>query len=469
MNKVSVLDNFETIAAISTPFGESGIGIVRLSGNNSINILKKIFTTNDYNKFDKIKSHTLHYGFIIDPKKHIEIDEVLISIMKAPKTYTKEDIIEINCHGGWMPLRKTLELVLKNGARLATPGEFTKRAFLNGRIDITQAEAVLEIIRSKNESSLHNSIKRIKGDLKYLICELREKLINIHALVEKEICFNDAEEETNTFLIQKKMNKFKNELGDILNDSWKQSKIINGMKILIIGKANVGKSSLLNCLCNDESSIISDTPGTTRDIVKEEIIINGYYFTVCDSAGIKTPENNVERLCIKKTFKYINKSDIILYLIDADRGIDKRDQLILKNIDNKNILYVINKCDLERCLSDCYKTFINFSNLKSKEWIEISSKTGEGINNLKNKLLNIQKSNENSIREAIMLNERQYCLLKEVNSAIDSAINLIKDKFGLEFISEKIKEGLTNLDLITGNNITEDSINTIFENFCIGK
>ncbi|MGA1823278.1 MAG: tRNA uridine-5-carboxymethylaminomethyl(34) synthesis GTPase MnmE [bacterium] len=461
--------NFDTIAAISTPFGESGIGIVRLSGKNSIDILKKIFTTSTSEKLKKIKSHSLHYGFIIDPFTHIEIDEVLVSVMRAPKTYTKEDIIEINCHGGWLPLKKTLELVLQNGARLATPGEFTKKAFLNGRIDITQAEAVLDIIRSKNEISLYNSIKGIKGNLRFLIYEIRDKLININALIENEISFNDTEEETNASLIKKKLHKLNTEVEAILNDSFKQSKIINGMKILILGKANVGKSSLLNFLCNDESSIISDIPGTTRDIIKEEIIINGYYFTVYDSAGIKIPENDIERLCIKKTFQYINKSDIIIYLIDADRGYEKKDHLILKNIGNENILYVINKCDLKCTLSDCYKTFINFSNCKSMKWFEISSKTGEGISNLKNELSNIQKNNEKNICEAIMLNERQYSLLKGVHGSIDLALDLLNNNFGFEFVSEKIRDGLINLDLITGSNITEDTMNAIFDNFCVGK
>ncbi|MGA1869216.1 MAG: tRNA uridine-5-carboxymethylaminomethyl(34) synthesis GTPase MnmE [bacterium] len=470
MSTGSISDSFETIAAISTPFGESGIGIVRLSGIHSFMIIKKIFVpSNSKSPLIFSKSHTIHHGFIIDPDKHTEIDEVLVTLMKAPKTYTREDIIEINCHGGLLPLRKTLDLALQYGARLAMPGEFTKRAFLNGRIDITQAEAVLDIIRSKNDYFLRNSLKQIKGDLRDLILVLRNKLISIYALVEKKLDFQDDDNEFSLLDISTKLNHFHNELEIILGNSVKQNRLINGMKVVIIGKANVGKSSLLNSLCENDTSIICDIPGTTRDIVKEEVVLKGYFFTICDTAGIKIPENIVERLSIKKTYQYINKSDIVLYLIDTERGINKTDFLILKNIKKKYILYIINKYDLENSLSTCYNTFEKYPEFKSIEWLKISAKTGYGLLNLKKKLISYRKNDEENIQEALMLNERQYFLLKEVRRSIYTTINLLKNNHGLELISESIKEGLKKLDFITGNSISEDTLNNIFKNFCIGK
>ena len=465
-----MINTFDTIAAIATPFGESGIGIVRVSGSNALNILREVFRfSKKEKKISDIGTYTLHHGYIFDKEMQNEIDEVLVSIMKAPKTYTREDIVEINCHGGWLPLKKTFELILTNGGRLAEPGEFTKRALLNGRINIIQAEAVLETIRSKNEKGLSLSIKKIRGELNSTILDLKNNLLAINSYIEKELNFMDNDQDNSDELIKNKLWEFSLKINNLIEDNVKQSKLVRGFNASIVGRTNVGKSTLLNYLCDDELSIVSKIPGTTRDIINEELIIGGYSFKLSDTAGIKIPENKVEQLSIRKAFKKINESDIILYMIDIT-GFNKIDYNILKNIKNNiDIVYIINKSDLTGNLKNCYNSFSAYPDIESKKWLCVSAKTGEGIAKLKNTLKDFHIANESGIRDNVLLNERQYVIFNKIKNIIQTALDLVNNNNLMELVSEEIREALAQLNIITGNILTENTLNDVFQNFCIGK
>jgi tRNA modification GTPase len=314
----------DTIAAISTPLGEGGIGIVRLSGDRAIEIADEIFSSPKGIPLRSVPSHTIHYGFIKD--NNIKIDEVLVSVMRAPKSYTREDIVEINCHGGMVPLRKVLELVLAKGARLAEPGEFTKRAFLNGRISIDQAEAVCDIIRAKTELSLSSALGRLEGRFSKPISEMKERLLDIMARIEVAIDFPDYEEETIT---KEELNKVLREVSDKIGYFLKYGKdgriIHEGLKVAIIGKPNVGKSTLLNSLLQESRVIVTPIPGTTRDLIKEELEIEGIPFRVIDTAGLRHPKDVVEQIGVERSLEAAKGADLILFVVDISKPLTKED------------------------------------------------------------------------------------------------------------------------------------------------
>jgi tRNA modification GTPase len=464
----------DTIAAISTPIGESGIGIVRISGPEALEIAQEVFRDKNLNK-TKIKnffSHTVHYGFIVDPEREEKIDEVILVLMKKPQTYTREDIIEFNCHGGMLSLRKVLETVINCGARMAEPGEFTKRAFLNGRIDLSQAEAVIDLIQAKTERSLSYSLAQLGGSLKKKITDLRDRLIRISAEIEapmdfpnqdiKEICPKKAEE--NISYILKEVNSLIETLnyGKILKE---------GINALIVGKANVGKSSLFNTLLRENRAIVTHLPGTTRDTIEELVNIKGIAFKIIDTAGLKNPENVIEKISIKKMMKHLKEARLILAMFDASVPLSSEDKEVIREInkgknENKKVIVIENKIDLSEKI-DKEKLF---SLLDVKESIKMSLKEKIGIEELEEKLARAAIEGlvipENGV---VINNVRQANQLNRAKQGLEQVLLGLKEKITYDFLTIDLKDALDSLGEITGDSIGDEIVNDIFSRFCIGK
>ena len=445
----------DTIAAISTALGVGAISIIRISGDKSIEIINKIFDKDLTNA----KTHTIHYGHIID-KKEI-IDEVLVSLMRNPKTFTKEDIIEINCHGGINTTNKVLELVLSNGARLAEPGEFTKRAFLNGRIDLTQADGIMNLIEAKTDMSRKMSINQLNGHVSNIIKDLRTKLVNIISNIEVNIDYPEYEdiEVVTSETISPQVLLIKEQIEKILKQS-EDGKLINeGIKIGIIGRPNVGKSSLLNTLLEEEKAIVTDIEGTTRDIVEGKIVISGIICNFIDTAGIRETENIVEKIGVNKSYSTIDTSDLIIMILNNNEELTKEESELLSKIENKNHIIVINKIDLENKL-----------NLPDKNTIKISIKENIGIEQIKEKIkeiFNLDKISTNDM--SYLSNARSISLLKQSLNKINECIDNIKNNSPIDIIELDLKECWNILGEIIGETYTDELIDEIFSRFCLGK
>ena len=449
----------DTIAAISTALGVGAISIIRVSGSETINIVNKIFDK-DITKFS---SHTIHYGHIIDNNQII--DEVLISIMLAPKTYTKEDIIEINCHGGISTTNKVLELLLTNGARLAEPGEFTKRAFLNGRIDLLKAEGIMNLIEAKTDTSRKMSINQLIGSISNIITDLRKDLINIISNIEVNIDYpeyEDIEVLTNE-KISPELIKFKEKLQNIIKKSEDGKLIKEGINIGIIGKPNVGKSSLLNTLLEENKAIVTDIEGTTRDVIEGKFILNGIICNIIDTAGIRKTDNIVEKIGVDKSYEIIEKSDLIIYLLNNNQELTQEDIEILNKIKDKKYIIAVNKIDLER------KIDYQLLNINKEEIIKISIKENRGIEQLKNKIIdlfNLEKIQTSDM--TYLSNARSISLLKKSLSKIEESIENINN-YPIDIIELDLRECWTLLGEIIGETYTDELIDEIFSRFCLGK
>ena len=445
----------DTIAAISTALGVGAISIIRVSGNDSVSIVNKIFDKD----ITKVPSHTIHYGHIIDNNEII--DEVLVSIMRAPKTFTTEDIVEINCHGGISTTNKVLELVLSNGARIAEPGEFTKRAFLNGRIDLTQAEGIMNLIESKTETSRNMSIKQLTGSVSNLISSLRKELINIISTIEVNIDYpeyEDIEVLTNDKILPE-VNKIKLKLNDIIKNA-ENGKLINeGINIGIIGKPNVGKSSLLNALLEEEKAIVTDIEGTTRDIVEGRFILNGIVCNIIDTAGIRKTDDIVESIGVNKSIEIIDKSDLIIIMLNNNEELTNTERELLNKIKNKKHIIVINKIDL-----------INKLKISEKNTINISLKKNIGLESLKNKIIemfNLELINTNDM--TYLSNARSIALLNKSLSIIKESINNLEKNVPIDIVEMDLKKCWETLGEIIGETYTDELIDEIFSRFCLGK
>ena len=444
----------DTIAAISTALGVGAISIIRVSGPESVNIVNKIFDK------DLIiaKSHTIHYGHIIDQNKII--DEVLISIMLAPKTFTKEDIIEINCHGGISTTNKVLELLLTNGARLAEPGEFTKRAFLNGRIDLTEAEGVMNLIEAKSDISRQLSINQLTGSVSNLIEDLRSDLVSIISNIEVNIDYpeyDDIEVLTNE-KITPSIKKLLSKITNILNKSTDGKIIKDGINIGIIGRPNVGKSSLLNALLEEQKAIVTDIEGTTRDIVEGRFILNGIVCNIIDTAGIRKTDNLVEQIGVAKSYEIIDSSDLVIYLLNNNEPLTKEDQDLLDKIKSKKHIIVINKIDLSTNL------VINDSSV-----IKMSLKNNIGLDELKQsiiKLFNLEEITTND--PTYLTSARSIALLKQAKSTIEESLNKIST-YPIDIVELDLKEAWSLLGEIIGKTYKEELIDEMFSRFCLGK
>ena len=459
----------ETIAAISTAMGNGGIGIIRMSGKESFKILEKIFRNNKGEKIDlnKIKGYTIQYGTIVDSKTEEKIDEVLVSFFKNPKSYTREDMCEINSHGGMVVEKQILEQCLKNGAILAEPGEFTKRAFLNGRIDLSQAESIMDLINSKTEKESKASINQLQGDLSNRINEIRHDLLDIMADIEASIDYPeyDIEEVTNSKALGILENT-KNKL-ESLKDTFRSGKILKeGIKTAIIGKPNAGKSSLLNKILKEERAIVSEIEGTTRDTIEEFITIKGIPLKIIDTAGIRKTSDKIEEIGVKKTLDIAKDAELVLVILDNSKDLTEEDKEILKLAESKNSIILLNKVDLkENNLENSEEL-----NKLNKKIIKISAKNGNGIEELYNEIENMfQIKNLETDGEIIITNIRHKNQIEYAINNIDEAMNAVKNNLPIDIISISIKQTLEDLGKITGENVSEDIINEIFSKFCLGK
>lgn len=453
-----------TIVAISTAPGVGGIGIIRMSGENCFEILNKIFRPKTKQKNEEIKGYTIKYGNIVNAREEV-VDEVLVSYFKAPKSYTTENMCEINSHGGMVIMNQILELCLENGAELAEAGEFTKKAFLNGRIDLSQAEAVIDVINAKTDKEAKVSLKQLKGNLSTEISEIRQEIISLLADIEVTIDYPeyDVEEVTNNRIlealmnVEKKLNK--------MEESFENGKIIrDGIKTAIIGRPNAGKSSLLNVILKEERAIVTDIEGTTRDTIEEYIQIDGIPLKIIDTAGIRNARDEVEKIGVKKAIEIAKDSDIVIAIFDITRDLNDEDEEILKLVEEKNAIIVLNKIDLnsEKNIEKINKT--------NKPVVKISTKTKEGIDELYNKISEIYKLKEiANDGELIVSNNRHKKLIRNAKSNLEMAKQTIIDKMPIDIISGNLKEIIEELGKITGETVTEDVINEIFSKFCLGK
>lgn len=448
----------DTIAAISTATGGS-ISIIRVSGPDSIKIVNKIFKGKD---LLNVYSHTIHYGYIVESNKII--DEVLVSVMKEPNTYTKENVVEINSHGSIASVSKILELLIENGCRLAEPGEFTKRAFLNGRIDLLEAESVMDIINSKTEKSLSLAVRQLTGSATKLISDLREEILTLLASIEVKIDYpeyEDIEDVTHNELLEN-INTIEIKMKKILEES-KNAKIIkDGINTSIIGKPNVGKSSILNKLIDEEKAIVTSIEGTTRDIVEGNINIDGIALNLVDTAGIRKTDDIVENIGVQKSLDQIEKSDLILFVLDNNRCLEKSDEEILKKLKNKNYLILINKNDLSRNLET--------EKLDPEKIIYISALNNEGFDELKSKIKEMFSINQiEKLDLTYLTSSRSIALLKKAYSILPSIKDGIKNNLPIDMIEIDIKEMWNILGQIIGETYEDELINKLFSQFCLGK
>jgi len=455
-----------TIAAISTATGNGGIGIIRMSGKKCFDIINKIFVPFNNNS-KEIKGYSIKFGYIINPETNEKIDEVLVSFFVSPKSYTTENMCEINSHGGIIIEKKILELCLKNGADLAEPGEFTKRAFLNGRVDLAQAESVIDLINSKSDNEAKASINQLEGRLSKKIISIKGKLLDLMADIEANIDYPeyDIEDVTN-----KKISKVLDEVKlDLINlsNSFEDGKILKeGVKTIIIGKPNAGKSSLLNSILNEERAIVSEYAGTTRDTIEEFVNIKGVSLKLIDTAGIRKTEDKIEEIGVNRAIKLSEEADLIIAIFDASKELDDEDKEILNIIKGKKAIILLNKIDLGDINLETKSELNNICN----NIIKISAKNGEGIEDLYNTISNLFVSKEILMNDGVIITNIRHKnqIDKSINS-VNEAIISNDNNMPIDIVSIPIKQILVDLSAITGEDVSEDIINEIFSKFCLGK
>ena len=448
----------DTIAAISTSLGIGAISIVRMSGTDSIKIANKIFSKD----LENVKSHTINYGFI---KENGEvIDEVLISVMKAPHTYTTENIIEINCHGGITTTNKVLETLLKNGARLAEPGEFTKRAFLNGRIDLTKSEAVMDLLESKTETARKLAINSLQGTTAKLVDNFRNKIKQLISSIEVNIDYPEYYDIEVITLdkIKEETTKMKKELENIIKESENSKIIKKGIDTLIIGRPNVGKSSILNKFLDEDKAIVTDVAGTTRDIVEGQVMLDNIILNIIDTAGIRETEDKVEKIGVEKSLSLIEQADLIIVVLNSNEKLTKEDLELLEKTKNKNTIVVLNKNDLERK--------IELEKLKEYNLVSTNTNNIEGIDNLKDKIKEMFDLEQISTKDYNYLtNVRQISLAKNAYQKLIDVENALKENLPVDMIEIDLRDCFDILGEITGKTYSDEIIDNLFERFCVGK
>jgi len=448
----------DTIAAIATAMSNSGIGIVRISGEESIDIVKKIY------KGKQLNDHAIHYGYIVDGAE--TIDEVLVMVMKGPHSFTGEDTVEINCHGGVYVVKRILETVIKYGARPAEPGEFTKRAFLNGKIDLSQAEAVIDIIQSKNEYALKSSVSQLKGNIQKKIKEIRAEILYHTAFIETAL---DDPEHISVDGYGEKLrgtvDYLLKEIEQLLKSADNGRMIKEGIKTVILGKPNAGKSSLLNVLVGEDRAIVTDIAGTTRDVLEESIQLQGISLNVMDTAGIRDTDDVVEKIGVNKAKEQANEADLIIYVVDSSRELDQNDFDIIEMIRDKKAIILLNKSDLTTVVTkDMIKSHID------KSMIEISAKEESGIQELEETLKNMFFDGEISFNDEVYItNIRHKTALAEAFESLKKVIFSIENDMPEDFYSIDLLDAYESLGSITGETIGEDLVNEIFSKFCMGK
>lgn len=459
--------NTDTIAAIATAMSNSGIGIIRVSGNESIEIVDHVFkNSKKENSLKRYKSHTIHYGFIYDENKIL--DEVMVSVFKSPHSFTTEDTVEINCHGGILVLQKILELLIKNGARLAEPGEFTKRAFLSGRIDLSEAEAVMDVISSQNEMALQSSVKQLQGSVSDKVKELRSEIIYEIAFIESAL--DDPEHislDGFTERLENKIEFLSSSVDKLLSTAENGKMIREGIRTVIVGKPNAGKSSLLNLLAGEEKAIVTEIAGTTRDIIEENINLKGIHLHIIDTAGIRKSDDVVEQIGVEKAKKYTADADLVIYVIDSSVPLDQNDYDIMEMIREKKCIILFNKTDME--------SLVSFDDLKDKTddshiMIKISAKENKGIDDFEKaveKMFFQGKIREND--EVMITNMRHKEALLEVKESLLQVKKSLDEGMPEDFYSIDLMSAYQSLGRIIGEETSEDLVNEIFSKFCMGK
>lgn len=454
----------DTIAAIATAMTSSGIGIVRISGNEAVSITSRIFKMKNGKNFADMPTHTIHYGWIIDGDE--VIDEVMVLLMKGPKSYTREDTVEIDCHGGVYVMKRILETVIKYGARPAEPGEFTKRAFLNGRIDLAQAESVIDIIQAKNEFALKSSMKQLSGKVSERIRNVRGVLLHEIAFIESAL--DDPEHislEGYPAELSEIVRVQKEEIEKLLSSSDNGRILKEGIATVIVGKPNAGKSSLLNTLVGEERAIVTDIAGTTRDVLEEQINLNGIILNLIDTAGIRETEDVVEKIGVEKAKKHLDEADLIIYVVDTSTALDENDFEIMEMLQNRNAIVLLNKSDLEPVT-----TAEEISSRLDKTLIPISAKEQTGFEKLEEEIKNMFFSGEVTFNDEIYItNIRHKTSLQEAASSLNLVLQSIADEMPEDFYSIDLMNAYKVLGNIIGESVEDDLVNEIFSKFCMGK
>ncbi|WP_145438900.1 tRNA uridine-5-carboxymethylaminomethyl(34) synthesis GTPase MnmE [Staphylococcus hominis] len=458
--------DFDTITSISTPMGEGAIGIVRLSGPEAVEIGDKLYKGKK--KLKDVPSHTINYGHIIDPETDEVVEEVMISVLRAPKTFTREDIIEINCHGGILTINRILELTMTHGARMAEPGEYTKRAFLNGRIDLSQAEAVMDFIRSKTDRASKVAMNQIEGRLSDLIKRQRQSILEILAQVEVNIDYpeyDDVEDATTEFLLAQSK-KIKNEIDQLL-ETGTQGKIMReGLSTVIVGKPNVGKSSMLNNLIQDNKAIVTEVAGTTRDVLEEYVNVRGVPLRLVDTAGIRDTEDIVEKIGVERSRKALSEADLILFVLNNNEPLTEEDRTLYEVIKNEDAIVIVNKTDLKRRLDiEEVKTMIGDTSL-----IQTSMLKQEGIDELELQIRDLFFGGEVQNQDMTYVsNSRHISLLKQARQTIQDAIDAAEAGIPMDMVQIDLTRTWEILGEIIGESASDELINQLFSQFCLGK
>lgn len=458
-----VLTEFDTIAAISTPIGEGGISIVRMSGEDAIKIANQVFKGANLAKVD---THTIHYGHIINPQNDQVIDEVMVTVLRAPKTFTCEDIVEINCHGGIVVTNKILQLLLSSGARMADPGEFTKRAFVNGRIDLTQAESVMDIVRAKTDKARQVAVKQLEGGLMHQIRAMRQEILDTLANVEVNIDYPeyDADQVTAKQMSETSQSVI-NKINHLLKTSQQGTILRNGLATAIVGKPNVGKSSLLNYLTQSDKAIVTDVAGTTRDTLEEYVSVQGVPLKLIDTAGIHHTEDKVEKIGVERSQQALEKADLVLLLLDSSKELSDEDKMLIKLTEPKKRIIVLNKTDLGQKLSVdevkelTHSEIISTSILKEKNLEELEDAIKELF------FSGIKNSND----QVLVTNQRQVALLKKAKGELEDVIDAVNNDVPVDIAQIDFNGAWDTLGEITGDSAPDELINQLFSQFCLGK